>query len=245
VVRLEHSHGKSKGRIVDAQALNHFFRKPLVRSANVLSALFHDGVVVTESDNDRAFYSEIYHRITEHEAQMPSLLFVNAQNKQTMRDIVQPLRAFGVPAVAIADIDILKDGGQTWIGWLKAAGFPDSAHGGLGQTRSDLAHLYSSSGIDMKKDGVQGLPKADQTTADALFDTLADHGVFVTRKGELESWLASLGVPGKKTDGTVGMLTKLGIRMGDPSYVHPQANDVWQFLRSIAAWVSNPARKGT
>jgi hypothetical protein len=65
---------------------------------------------VTESDNDRAFYSEIYYRLAEKESGYPSLLFVNAQNKQTIRDIIEPLRAFGVPAAAIVDIDILKDG---------------------------------------------------------------------------------------------------------------------------------------
>jgi hypothetical protein len=245
VVRLEYSNGKSKGRVVDSQALSDFFRKPLVRSTNVMSALFHDGVVVAESDNDRAFYSEIYHRITEHEPQLPSLLFVNAQNKQTMRDIVQPLRAFGAPAAAISDIDILKDGGQTWTGWLKAAGIPSSAHGGLGVTRGDLLRLYSTSGIDMKKDGVEGLPVADQATANALFDTLADYGIFVTRKGELEHWLQSLEVPGKKTDWAIGMLTRLGVDPSSSSYLHPQTDDVWQFLRSIAGWVKNPARKGT
>lgn len=97
VVRLEYSNGKSKGRIVDSTILTTLFKAPLIRSANVVSALFHDGVVVTESDNDRAFYSEIYYRLAEHEKGYPSLLFVNAQNKQTIRDIIGPLRAFGVP----------------------------------------------------------------------------------------------------------------------------------------------------
>jgi AAA domain, putative AbiEii toxin, Type IV TA system len=115
VVRLEYSNGKSKGQIVDSSILTKFFKTPLLRSANVISALFHDGVVVTESDNDRAFYSEIYYRLAEQEKGYPSILFINAQNKQTIRDIIGPLRAFGVPAAAIVDIDILKDGGQTWL----------------------------------------------------------------------------------------------------------------------------------
>ena len=51
--------------------------------------------------------------LAEQEKGYPSLLFVNAQNKQTIRDIIAPLRGFGVPAVAISDCDILKDGGDT------------------------------------------------------------------------------------------------------------------------------------
>lgn len=153
VVRLEYSNGKSKGQIVDAEALRNFFKAPLMRSANVISALFHDGVVVTESDNDRAFYSEIYYRLAEHEKGYPALLFVNAQNKQTIRDIMGPLRAFGVPAAAIVDIDILKDGGATWTGWLRAAQLPEALHGGLGQVRGDLLKRFEDDGVNMKNDG--------------------------------------------------------------------------------------------
>lgn len=131
VVRLEYSHGRSKGQIVDSAVLSKFFKTPLMRSANVISALFHDGVVVTESDNDRAFYSEIYYRLAEQEKGFPALLFVNAQNKQTIRDIMGPLRAFGVAAAAVVDIDILKDGGATWTGWLRAAQLPQALHNGL------------------------------------------------------------------------------------------------------------------
>ena len=43
-----------------------------MRSANVVSALFHDGVVVTEGDNDRVFYAEIYHRLASQEKGYPS-----------------------------------------------------------------------------------------------------------------------------------------------------------------------------
>jgi hypothetical protein len=73
VVRLEYSGGKSKGKIVDSTVLTNLFKAPLLRSANVISALFHDGVVVAESDNDRAFYAEIYYRLAEQEKGYPSL----------------------------------------------------------------------------------------------------------------------------------------------------------------------------
>jgi AAA domain, putative AbiEii toxin, Type IV TA system len=94
VVRLEYFNGKSRGRLVDSGALDRMFKNPLMRSANVFSALFHDGVVVTESDNDRVFYSEIYYRLAEQEKGYPSILFVNAQNKQTIADIMSPLRVW-------------------------------------------------------------------------------------------------------------------------------------------------------
>ena len=48
----------------------------------MISGLFHDGVVVTESDNDRAFYSEVYYRLAEGSKGLPSLLFVNAKTSK-------------------------------------------------------------------------------------------------------------------------------------------------------------------
>jgi energy-coupling factor transporter ATP-binding protein EcfA2 len=195
VVRLEYQNGKSKGRLVDSAKLNQLFRNPLMRSANVISALFHDGVVVTESDNDRAVYAEIYHRLAEGNDNYPSILFVNAQNKQTIRDIIGPLREFGIPAAAIPDIDIVKDGGTTWTNWLSAAHVPSLMHLPLGQQRAALKGALEATGKDMNRDGgIAILGASDQAAAENFFDTLDEHGVFAVRRGELENWLPSLGV---------------------------------------------------
>ncbi|MBI3453017.1 MAG: ATP-binding protein [Rhodospirillales bacterium] len=78
VIRLEYRDGRSKATLADTEVLNKLFRDPRMRSANVASALFYDGVVVTEADSDRVFYSEIYHRFAESEKNMPSILFVHA-----------------------------------------------------------------------------------------------------------------------------------------------------------------------
>jgi hypothetical protein len=244
VVRLEYLNGKSKGRIVDSNVLTQLFKRPLVRSANVVSALFHDGVVVTESDNDRVFYAEIYHRLAEQEKGYPSLLFVNAQNKQTIRDIIGPLRKFGVPAAAIVDIDILKDAGKTW--WLHATQVPSTLHPGYGVARGDIHKKFVDLGIDMKiGGGVGALPTPEKAAANQLFDTLDEYGLFAVRKGELETWLGNLGAVGKKTDWTVEVLDRMGSDAMQPSYLKPSTGDAWDFMRKIIAWVKNPARKGT
>lgn len=245
VVRLEHSNGKSKGKIVDSTVLTKLFKAPLFRSANVISALFHDGVVVTESDNDRAFYAEIYNRLAEQETGYPSLLFVNAQNKQTIRDIIGPLRAFGVPAVAIADVDILKDGGGTWIGWLEAAQVPAVSHVSLGQQRASLHKLFVDQKIDMERGGVLQLAKSEQAAAMELFDYLSQYGIFVVPHGEVEAWLPDLGIVSKKASWTVEMLERLGSDPHDANYVRPRSGDVWDFTRQIVKWVREPQRKGT
>lgn len=245
VIRLEYNNGKSRGRMIDPIQLEAFFKRPLMRSANVISGLFYDGVVVLESDNDRAFYNEIYHRMAEADSSYPSVLFVNAQNKQTMKEMVGPLRAFGVPAAAIPDIDILKDGGSVWGDWLNVAQVPAALHLGYGQQREAIKKRFGTSGKDMKRDGgVLALDLNDQLAANEFFDRLDEYGIFAVRGGEMESWLPTLGITGKKTDWTVGMLERLGSDPASAGYVRPSDDDVWRFMRQIVDWIRNPSRKG-
>src|SRR5687767_11233720 len=84
-------------------------RDPLLRSTGVLGALFHEGAVVCEADADRVFYAEVNERLLAHRAGgADGCVFLNAQNKQTVRRIVRPLREMGLPAAAILDLDLLK-----------------------------------------------------------------------------------------------------------------------------------------
>jgi hypothetical protein len=48
----------------------------------------------------------------------PNCLFLHAQNKQTVKTIIKPLRKLGIPVAGIVDIDILKEGGVVWSGFL-------------------------------------------------------------------------------------------------------------------------------
>ncbi|TPE53594.1 ATP-dependent nuclease [Amaricoccus solimangrovi] len=245
VVRLEFSDGKSRGRTLDPIRLKNFFRRPLIRSSNVISGLFHDGVVICESDNDRAFYAEIYYRLSNKIMNLPSILFVNAQNKHTIRDIMGPLREFGVPAAAISDIDIVTDGGQNWTNWMKAANIPEALHNGYGQLRSSIRSVFENSGRNMKTDGgVNCLDAQDRDAALRLFTDLEHYGIFPVPNGELESWLPHLRIPGKKTDWSVAALEMLGSDPADPAYVQPGEDDVWEFLNRIVRWIGDPTRSG-
>ncbi len=245
VIRMEYSNGKSRGRMVEPTELESMFRKPLMRSTNAIEALFYDGVVVTESDNDRAFYAEIYHRISEDTEGCPSILFINAQNKQTIKDILGPLRKFGVPAAAIPDIDIVKDGGKTWNDWLSAARIPDALHEGYQNQRNTIKMRLDATHKEMKNGGIDILSPSDKEAAKVLFEQLKNYGIFVVQGGELENWLQTLSVPGKKTQWTVAMLERLGSDPEDSNYISPGTNDVWEFIRGIIEWIKDSTRKGT
>ena len=58
-------------------------------------------------------------------------------------------RGAGFAGAAAVDIDILKDGGQTWTGWLCSAQLPAALHPGFGVIRGDdvfqnfIGHVFS------------------------------------------------------------------------------------------------------
>ena len=238
IVRLQYRDGISRARMVSPETLETLVRHPLMQSANVISSIFYDGVVITESDNDRTFYQEIYLRLAEEMRDVPAIQFVNAQNKQTIREILKPLREFGVPAAAITDLDIVKDGGQTWSRWLEAAQVPEGLRTVFGQTRSCIKQYLDASGSDWKKSGGIDVLSGDEfRAAFAFFGTLKQYGIFVVTKGELESWLTALGVGGKGTDWTVEVLNRLGSDPGEEQYVRPDEGDVWNFVRGLIDWL--------
>ena len=55
---------------------------------------------------------------------MSNVLFINAQNKQTVWDIVRPLRELGIPTVGVVDVDILSEGGTNFTKVLTGAFVP-------------------------------------------------------------------------------------------------------------------------
>lgn len=244
VVRMQYRSGWSGARLVDNDTLAQFFNDPIFRSTNVISSLFYDAVIVTESDGDRVFYSEIIHRLFAGIDNPPSILVLNAHNKQTVRNIVGPLRKFGVPAAAVVDIDILKDGGKVWAGWLDASNFPEALRDGMHAMRHSVERLFSQLGIEMRAGGVTQLRSADRAACEALLSSLEEVGVFAVPTGELERWLPDLGDRGSKNAWVERTLVQMGNDPTASGYLHPSEGDVWEFMRRVVDWCTDSDRKG-
>jgi energy-coupling factor transporter ATP-binding protein EcfA2 len=123
IVRLTYSNNIPTARLLESEKISKLMRHPLLRSVGTLNGLFYEYVVVTESDSDRAFYQEINERLLlfAPEKGIPNCLFLNAQNKQTVHEIMKPLREMGIPCVGIVDIDIVKEGGQNWTNLMEGS----------------------------------------------------------------------------------------------------------------------------
>ncbi len=247
IVRLTYRGGVPTARILPNQDILKLMRNPLLRSTGVLSGLFYEFVIVTESDADRAFYQEINDRLLKHSdgRGIPNCLFLHAQNKQTVKTIIKPLRELGIPVAGIVDIDILKDGGGVWTSFLDCGAIPELEKGPLATLRQAIKKKFDDSGQDMKRDGgVDILQEQDREALQNLFNKLAEYGLFVVPNGELESWLKQLNVTGHGPNWLVEVFEKMGEDPSSVDFLTPDEGDVWSFLDCISEWFFDPRRKG-
>ena len=201
-------------RLLPNDDILRLMRNPLLRSTGVLSGLFYEFVIVTESDADRAFYQEVNERLLRFRPELgiPNCLFINAQNKQTVQTIIRPLRELGIPAAGVLDIDALKDGGTPWGALTESAYVPEVERNALATMRASVRQRFDATGKDMKKEGgLRLLNSSDREGANNLLERLAEgHLLFIVPNGELESWLKHLGVSGHGPNWLVSMFEKLG-----------------------------------
>lgn len=249
IVRLTHADGVSTARMLSAADLSVLMRNPLMRSTSAIEALFYDYVIVTEGDVDRAFYDEINQRLTsENDPRgIINCLFLRAQNKQTVADIVKPLRALGIPAVGIVDVDIYAEGGQVWSKFVSSAGMDEATAHGSSALRGKVNEAFKATGVAKPKEkgGVGILDAQNRQGADSLFDLLAEYGMFVVRHGEVEDWLPI--EPRSSVHGPEWLIKTfemMGENSNDALYMKPSIGNVWDFLGEISTWLKNPKRKG-
>jgi hypothetical protein len=247
IVRLTYTKKIATSRVLPSSKIVELMRNPLLRSSGVISALFYDFVIVTESDADRAFYSEINERLLRFRPEwgIQNCLFLNSQGKHTLGTIVKPLRELGIPTACIVDIDVLKDGGSVWTRFLDSANVPKISQAPFGAIRSSIFEAFRSSGKDMRRDGgLSLLPEPEKQAGADLFENMAEYGIFAIYTGELESWLKSLGATGHGPPWLIDIFERMGEDPASASYAKPADGDVWHFMSLIKNWLTNPSRKG-
>jgi energy-coupling factor transporter ATP-binding protein EcfA2 len=247
IVRLTYTNQTATARLLPRSRIVEMMRRPLLRSTKVLEALFYEFVIVTEADTDRAFYQEVNERLLSgsDDRGIKNCLFLNAQNKQTIWEIVDPLRTLGIPTAAIVDIDAIKDGGRDFVKMTSGSFIPTILHSGLQNTRSNIKAALDNTGKDMKRDGgIKILQGQEKAACRELFEQFANYGTFFVPNGEVESWLSHLGVGGHGSYWLVPMFERMGDDPNSPDYIKPSQGDVWDFIGTIKSWLANPARKG-
>ena len=247
IIRLTYRAGVATARVLPSEEILELMRHPLLRSTGLLSGLFYEFVIVTESDADRAFYQEINERLLQFRPDwgIPNCLFLNAQNKQTVQTLLRPLRKLGIPAAGVVDVDVLKEGGANWTNLLTSADVPQLLHASFATMRSAVKTAMDATGKDMKRDGgVAILEASEKQAAEDLLDQLRQYGIFVVPGGELEAWLKTLGATGHGPAWLIDIFERMGEDPSNASFVRPSTADVWAFLRDVRNWLVDPTRKG-
>ncbi|WP_134079551.1 ATP-dependent nuclease [Haemophilus haemolyticus] len=245
IVRLTYGNQGATARVLTQDKLKPLMQNPLLRSIGVFNALFYNAVVVTEADADRAFYQEINERLLKEKDPrgIEGCLFLNAQNKQTVWDIVKPLRELGIPAVGIVDIDVIKEGGVNWNKVLDGIYIPERNKSSFRTNRENLVNAFD--GKDFKRSGgINLLTEEDQEFCSNFFDNLMEYGSFVVPIGEVENWLSDLDIDRNKNGWLRNIFEKMGDDPSSEHYIRPTHNDVWDFIGKISQWINNPNRKG-
>ncbi len=104
IFRLNRDGDKTTYTLISPDSTKKLANSPILSSQRVLEAVFHNGVVVCESDADRSIYQSVANIIFDNQ----NLLFIHAYNKQTIWQVVELLKKANIPVIAVTDIDILN-----------------------------------------------------------------------------------------------------------------------------------------
>lgn len=131
IVRITRDGTTNHAAVLKDQDVKDLWSDPLLRYSNVLDGLFHDAVVLCESDSDCRYYQAVLDALDAKQrelansdsgekypmggeadqrgARTPQLLFTHCGGKARMASVVNALTAVSVPVVVVTDFDILRD----------------------------------------------------------------------------------------------------------------------------------------
>lgn len=131
----------------------------LLRYSNLLEGLFSDAVVVCESDGDCRYYSAVLDGTrregTETAQRHPDILWTHCHGKHRIHVAVAAMRALGVPVIAIADFDVLRER-ATLVRLLDAFGavFDEEMEKGFNTLTSALASTSRAPSVAYVKESL-------------------------------------------------------------------------------------------
>ena len=109
IIRIDRKDPVNHMSILNSENIKKLWGKPILRYSNILSGLFHEKVIVCESDYDCLFYQAIMDAMYESVGEIaPDVLFTHCGGKDRIKDVVAALKALNVPVVAVCDFDLLN-----------------------------------------------------------------------------------------------------------------------------------------
>ncbi|MFJ6777558.1 TOPRIM nucleotidyl transferase/hydrolase domain-containing protein, partial [Kitasatospora sp. NPDC091257] len=111
LVRLTRTAAGPRANQLDPEDVASILRTPMLRYSNIITGLFHDGVVLGESAGDCQFYAATIDALKNNDHPSDNLVFLHTGGKHLLADTAARLRQCGIPVAVIADLDLLNDKG--------------------------------------------------------------------------------------------------------------------------------------
>ena len=109
VLRMQREGNVNRIKELDKEFVKEISLDPLMMYSSVMSGVFHERVIICESDTDCMFYSSVLNLPSVRGPKQPDVLFVHGNGKDRMAKLATTLTALDVPVDVIADIDVLND----------------------------------------------------------------------------------------------------------------------------------------
>jgi len=111
IVRVRRTGNINHVKTITPELIKKFWSDPILLHSNVLDGIFHEKVVICESEADSRFYGAIADalRTSKDHKFLNDIMFVYGGGKHAISKLGNALRQLDVPLAAVVDIDILRD----------------------------------------------------------------------------------------------------------------------------------------
>lgn len=179
---------------------------PIIKYSNLLDGLFHDLVIICESDVDAKFYSIILDQLTIN----LDVMFTPSYGKEKIIKMRQVLNRLGIENKCIVDFDAISD--KNFIQNICKVSNLDYNTIRINY-ESIFQFLKDKSKEDIKRAGKQIISNQLHDNYELFIDALKNHDIFFVEIGELERFVQSkVGKSGKWLFEVINDLDKLLVK---------------------------------
>lgn len=109
IIRITRENDINNFSVLENEDFGDIWNDPLLKHSNIMSSLFHQQVVLCESDSDCKLYSIIESHLKHKEDKYSETLYIHCGGKHRMAKIAKALKMLNINTKLIPDIDVLND----------------------------------------------------------------------------------------------------------------------------------------
>lgn len=109
IIRITRKEDINSFAVLENVKFNEIWNDPLLKYSNIMNSLFHNDVILCESDADCKMYSIIERYLKLKLEKHSETLFIHCSGKHRMARIAGALKALNIQVKLIPDIDVLND----------------------------------------------------------------------------------------------------------------------------------------